>query len=81
MTPTLFYIPQIKFGISFIYLICWTFILGVSLYVFPPSFEYTLIFFHNMLENLINEEPFSLSQMYEQPSIQNFVNVTSINEK
>ena len=42
-------------------LLCWVFILSVSLYVFPPTFEYTVMFFNNILENLVNENPFNNS--------------------
>lgn len=63
-----FKILQLTIGVYVLTLICWVFILGVSIYVFPPSFEYTLIFLNNILENLMQEEPFSCCEMFYKTS-------------
>lgn len=59
-------------------MICWFFILSVSVFVFPSTFEFTLIFLNNVLENLIHEEPFSFCNIN---SIQNIYGTADENNK
>lgn len=43
-------------------LMCWLFILGVSVYVFPPDFQFTLAILHEQYHP--QEDPFSMVDIY-----------------